>query len=171
LPEKIIIEVMKKKLLALIIFGVAFAFVEAAVVYYLRIVFSFSSNYMPSGNFKEFLNLGFIAFLSPGSLVLPSLQITHVEALREIATLIMLASVSYLAGKNLKGRFAAFLISFATWDIFYYVFLRYLTGWPKTLSDIDVYFIIPVAWIGPVITPIVISLIMFGVGVWLYKKT
>lgn len=161
---------MKKNLIALIVFGVAFGFVEAAVVYYLRTLFGFRSNFVPHGNYKLILNLGLIVFLKPGSVVLPNVQIARAEALRELATLIMQGAVSFLAGNLPKTRLAAFLISFATWDVFYYVFLRLLTGWPKTLMDIDVFFLDPIPWVGPVITAIIISTLLFGAGVMIYCR-
>lgn len=161
---------MKKNYLSLIIFGLAFAFVEAAVVTYLRIIFHFSSNFVPNSTFHPLLNLGFIAFLSPHSLVLPSPAISQIEALREISTLIMLGSVAFLAAGHWCRRLGAFLISFAIWDGFYYFFLRLLTGWPKTLLDIDVFFINPVPWVGPVITPVVLCVLIFILGSWLYLR-
>jgi len=89
---------------------------------------------------------------------------------REAATIIMLLTVAYISATNWKQRIGAFLITFAFWDIFYYIFLKYLTGWPKSLFDIDVYFLIPVPWIGPVITPIIIFMILAIIGTKLYLK-
>lgn len=161
---------MKRKLVALIVFGVAFGFVEAAVVYYLRTLFGLNSNFVPHVSYKLILNLGLIAFLKPGSIVLPNAQIARAEALRELATLIMLVAISFLAGSRYRARLAAFLISFATWDVFYYVFLRFLTGWPRTLLDMDVFFLDPVPWVGPVITAIFISMLLFAAGVLIYIR-
>ncbi len=155
---------MKRKLLALILFGLAFGFVEAAVVYYLRTLFGIGANFAQPANYTVIVNLGVIAFLSPGSIVLPNVAVTHAEAFRELATLIMLAVVGYLAGGRWRSRFAAFLVSFSAWDLFYYVFLRLLTGWPKTVFDIDVFFIDPVPWVGPVITAVAASLILLILG-------
>jgi hypothetical protein len=161
---------LNKKFVALIVFGIAFGFVEAAVVYYMRTIFGLSSNILQERSYKEILNVGFIAFLTPGSVVLPNVQIAHAEALREIATLLMLGAISFLSGEKLKTRLAALLISFATWDIFYYVFLYFLTGWPKTLMDIDVFFIDPIPWVGPVITPVVVSLLLFVAGAKIFHS-
>lgn len=161
---------MNRKLLALIVFGIAFGFVEAAVVYYLRTLFGLDANFTPPANSKIILNLGVIAFLAPGSTVLPAAAITHAEAVRELATLVMLGAIAYIAGKSWKTRFAAFLVSFATWDIFYYVFLRVLTGWPGTLLDIDVFFMVPVPWVGPVITAVAASLLLFAAGTFIYLR-
>lgn len=160
---------MLKKLIVLIIFGIAFGFVEASVVYYLRLLLHYGSGYMQDG-YRVFLNLGIIAFVDPTSPILGIGGFDRVEIAREFSTIAMLAAIAFLAGKTVKERIGAFLISFAVWDIFYYVFLYLLAGWPKSLFDLDVYFLIPVTWVGPVITPIVISVILFIVGIMLYLK-
>ncbi|MCK4855811.1 MAG: hypothetical protein KAT31_16140, partial [Bacteroidales bacterium] len=48
------------------------------------------------------------------------------------------------------------------WDIFYYVFLWLLIGWPPSLMTYDVLFLLPSTWIGPVITPLIVSLTMMA---------
>ena len=156
-------------LLSLVIFGVAFGFVEAAVVYYLRGLMNFHANYVIS-NYRILLNLGFISFVSPIHSLLISNRITTIEMAREIATMVMLLVVAYIAGKSRKQRIGAFLISFACWDIMYYVFLKVLDNWPSSLMTKDIYFLIPVTWVGPVIVPIVISTILLVVGIKLYLR-
>ncbi len=56
-------------------------------------------------------------------------------------------------------------MGFATWDLSYYAFLRLISGWPQSLFTRDVLFLIPVPWIGPVITPIVAFAAVFYLGV------
>ncbi|MBI2028348.1 MAG: hypothetical protein HYT07_01940 [Candidatus Levybacteria bacterium] len=160
---------MKARLISLIIFSIAFAFVEATVVFYLREIFHISNTYVQS-NYKTLLNLGVIAFILPDIPILNDAKITAAELQREAATMIMLASLAFLSAEKWKQRLGAFLIAFGVWDIFYYIFLKYLTGWPKTLFDVDVYFLIPIAWVGPVITPIAISLLIIILGLKLYKS-
>ena len=160
---------MRKKLIGLIIFGIAFGFVEATVVFYLREIFHYTDNYLLS-DYKVLFNTGIITFIWPKVPILNNTQINFAELQREIATIIMLLTVSYMSATKWKQRLGAFLITFAFWDIFYYVFLKYLTGWPKSLLDIDVYFLIPVPWIGPVITPIIISTILATIGTRLYLE-
>jgi len=46
------------------------------------------------------------------------------------------------------------------WDIFYYVFLRLISGWPRTLLDWDILFLLPLPWWGPVLAPVSIALVM-----------
>jgi len=120
--------------------AVSMAFVESAVVIYLREL------YYPLG-------FDFPMVSMPG-------RIAFTEILREIATLIMLLAIGLLAGKNAKQRFAWFIYSFAIWDLFYYVFLKLILGWPSSWFTWDVLFLVPVVWTGPVLAPVLVSLTM-----------
>lgn len=155
------------KVYLLLTFGTAFGYVEAAVVYYLRLLMHFRNGY-PITNYHVLLNLGFITFVSPIQSLLISNRVNEVEVAREACTIIMLVSIAWVAGRDTRQRFGAFLVGFATWDITYYIFLRVLDNWPSSLFTKDVYFLIPVTWIGPVITPIIISSVLLVTGVWLF---
>jgi hypothetical protein len=155
------------ELFILLLFGTAFGFVEAAVVFYLRNLIHFHQNYSLS-HYRVFLNLGFITFVSPSHSLLLNHRVSDVEVARETCTIIMLACVSFLASKRTRQRVGAFLVGFATWDLTYYLFLRIIDDWPKSLFTRDVFFLIPVTWIGPVITPIIICLVMLAVGIRLF---
>ena len=122
------------------IFSIAMAFVESAVVVYLRAIF------YPEGFTFPLMAMSDYKIL--------------VEVLREVATICMLMAVAYLAGKKPWERFAWFMLSFGIWDIFYYVWLKALLDWPSSLLDWDVLFLIPLPWIGPVIAPVSIALLM-----------
>lgn len=153
---------------ALLLFAAAFGYVEAAVVVYLQSIPQFVQHkpYIPD----VLLNLGFIAFLAPGAPVLANRFLTTVETVRETATIIMLFSVALLSANTLKRKIGAFLISFSVWDILYYVSLALLTAWPKSLFDTDVFFLIPVPWVGPVLTPVAVSTVLFILGTALYLR-
>jgi hypothetical protein len=56
------------------------------------------------------------------------------------------------------------------WDLFYYVWLRLLLGWPPSLLTWDVLFLIPVPWIGPVLAPVVVSIALVVGGVLLLRR-
>ena len=129
-------------LLIVTIFSIAMGLLEGAVVIYMREIL------YPEG-------FGF-----PLSPVQPDLMLT--ELLREVATLIMLLGIGFLAGRNASERFAWFLYAFALWDIFYYIFLWLLTGWPESMMTYDVLFLLPSTWIGPVISPLIVSLTMIA---------
>lgn len=157
----------RTNLIFLIVFGVAFGFVEAAVVYYLRTLIHFHGNQSIS-HYKVLLNLGFITFVLPVHSLLFNHRVGDIEVARESATVVMLVALAYLAARGWRQRAGAFLVGFACWDLSYYLFLKILDNWPRTLMTRDVYFLIPVTWIGPVITPIVISLFLLFLGIKLY---
>ncbi len=141
-----------KQLSWLVIFSIAMAYLEAAVVVYLREI------YYPEG------------FSFPLTPMKADMVIT--EVWREIATIIMLAGIGILTGNTSSQRFAFFLLTFAIWDIFYYIFLYALLGWPSSIFTWDILFLIPIPWVGPVITPIIVSLIMIVLALSLlyFKK-
>lgn len=126
------------------------AYVESAVVVYLRRI------YYPQG-FE--LNLAPI-----------ETHILRTEIGREVATIVMILSVSLIAYTSWKKKVGAFLLVFGIWDIFYYVFLKAILGWPGSLMTLDVLFLIPVPWISPVVVPVAISCVMIAVGLSLLLK-
>ena len=131
---------LRKKLITITAFAIAMGFLESAVVVYMREIL------YPEG-------FGF-----PLSPIPVSLAVT--ELLREVATMVMLVTIGILAAKRFSTGFAWFIYSFAIWDIFYYVFLKLLLGWPETLMTWDVLFLIPTTWTGPVLSPVLVSLTM-----------
>jgi hypothetical protein len=84
---------------------------------------------------------------------------------REAATLVLILTGAWLFGNIRQERIAYFLIIFAIWDIFYYVWLKVLLGWPATLLDWDILFLIPMVWASPVLYPVLVSLAMFAFAV------
>ena len=139
---------MKKKDIFVIIFGIGFGLLEAIVVIYLRELF------YPSG------------FIFPLQSFMP-IKIFLIEIIREFATLIIIFSVAYLTGKSFLERFSYFFIIFGIWDILYYVFLRIFIKWPLSLADWDILFLIPITWIGPVWSPLLVSIIFIVLGYYL----
>jgi hypothetical protein len=138
-----------KMLLYISLFAIAMGFLETTVVVYLRALL------YPNG------------FAFPLMSMPESLAIT--EILREASTLIIIWSIGYIAGKNLNTRFAWFLYIFAIWDIFYYVFLKLLLNWPQSWLTWDILFLIPTTWVGPVITPIIVSISMIVLAILIIK--
>ena len=149
---------------ALLVFAVGFGYVEAAVVHNLRRIIGFESGYH-LGTGKVYLDLGFIAFVSPERSVLVDPGLVGVETAREAATLVMLLAIAVVAGGTVRRRVAGFFVAFTVWDLTYYLFLRVLDGWPLSL---DVYFLIPVTWVGPVATPVLASSVVLVVASWAY---
>jgi len=127
--------------LTVVVFALAMAWVESAVVFYLRTMLDRIEPYRPEP--------------------LPQFSgFALAELVREVATLVMLLTVGMLSGKTWPARLAYSSIAFGVWDIFYYAWLRVLCGWPHSLLDWDILFLIPVPWWGPVLAPMLIALLM-----------
>jgi hypothetical protein len=136
-----------KVFIYLAIFSIAMGYLESAVVVYLRMIF------YPEG------------FAFPLKAI--DQHTAVVEIFREAATLIMLAGAGILAGRTRTEKFGFFLYCFAIWDIFYYVFLKLLIGWPESMLTWDILFLIPVTWVGPVIAPVINSLTMIALALFI----
>ncbi|MHC4575064.1 MAG: hypothetical protein ACYS76_13190 [Planctomycetota bacterium] len=134
-----------KRFLVVVVFGAAFAYIEAAVVVYLRTIFHPEGFSFP---LKEF-----------GSDPRWE-QLLLTEVGREAATLALILTGAWLCGRNLRERFAFFLAIFAVWDIFYYGWLKVLIGWPEWIMDWDILFLIPMTWASPVLAPVLVSLVL-----------
>jgi hypothetical protein len=131
----------KKRWLAVVVYAVAMAWVESAVVYYLRTLSNRIDPYQTEP-------------------LPPVAGLAGVEMVREAATLVMLFAIGMLAGKTWRSRWGYGAIAFGVWDIFYYVFLKIITRWPNHLTDWDVLFLLPLPWWGPVVAPMLIAGLM-----------
>ena len=60
--------------------------------------------------------------------------------------------------------FCFFLIAFGIWDIFYYIWLYVMVDWPESLMTWDLLFYVPLPWVGPIITPVLIAIAMAAAG-------
>ena len=135
----------RKRWVVVFVYAVAMAWGEAAVVLYLRTMFHridpYQANPMPMSG-----NLG------------------AVEVAREAATMVMLLTVGILAGHTWRRRIGYIAVAFGAWDIFYYIFLNIMCGWPRSVMDWDVLFLIPLPWWGPVLAPMLIASLMIFWG-------
>ena len=123
--------------------GLAFGFVEAVVVVYLR---------------------GAIGLIpAPGAATaqvsvhdIPS-HLLAIEVVREAATIAMLVAIAFLSARRAAERWAMFLYVFALWDLSYYAGLWATIDWPTSLLTDDILFLIPVPWISQVWYPVAVS--------------
>lgn len=155
---------------ALVAFGVGFGYVEAAVVHYLRRILD-DQAITDIRAATTYLDLKFIAFIEPERTVLVDPRLTNVETVREAATLLVLGAVGWIAATTWRRRVAAFFVAFTVWDLTYYLFLKVLNGWPTSVMDRDVFFLIPVAWVGPVLTALVLSTLVLAAASYVYLRT
>ncbi|MEJ2055753.1 MAG: hypothetical protein P8X42_17700, partial [Calditrichaceae bacterium] len=121
-----------------LIFFIAMAYIESAIVVYLREI------YYPHGfNFPIKLIQNHIAFIEIG---------------REVSTIVILWFSTMLVYGKFKERFALFLFNFGVWDIFYYVWLRIFLDWPSGWFEWDILFLIPLPWTSPWPAPVLVSI-------------
>ncbi len=150
-------------LIALILFGVSFGYVEAAVVVYLRGVYEpLALELYPERRPGDLLPLITLEELETADA--EHLWRLKIEVIREAATMVMLISVGLAVGWNFNTSFAGFVIVVGVWDIFYYVFLKVLIDWPPSLLELDLLFLIPVPWVGPVLAPMLVAMSMVAAG-------
>jgi len=128
-----------------VVFAIAMSWVEAASVFYIRTLVDriepYQANPLPMQG-----------------------ALGNVELWREAATVVMIAALGILAGRTWRRRAGYAALAFGAWDIFYYIFLRLISGWPRTLLDWDILFLLPLPWWGPVLAPISIALVMIVWG-------
>lgn len=141
----------RRRWIWVVVFAIAFAYVESAVVVYLRKI-----------DFDGPFDFPIATLWKDGRRVLDPL--IPVEMGREAATLVMLAAAGILAGRSGLQRFCFFMIAFGVWDLFYYLWLNVILGWPQSLMTWDLLFYIPLPWVGPVIAPVLIAATMTAAG-------
>jgi hypothetical protein len=131
-------------------FALAFGYFEAAVEIYLR------------------------EFYYPAGFAFPLAPMDHrlliIEVAREVFGMAVLVSFARFTGRRLAERFAFFCLSFALWDLSYYLWLKVLRDWPVSPFTPDQLYLIPVPWIGPVLSPLLVSTaLLFGSCAILYR--
>ncbi|MCD6577563.1 MAG: hypothetical protein J7K66_06080 [Anaerolineaceae bacterium] len=127
------------------LFAIAMAYVESTVVVYIRRIYGISDLLLDIPPFDP--------------------VIAPIEVGRELGTLIMLLGVGWAVGKSLQSRLSFTFFTFGIWDIFYYIWLRVLIGWPNSLFSPDLLFLIPLPWWGPIIAPMLIAFLMVAGGI------
>ena len=138
-------QTLKHTLSWLYVWGIAFGYIEAAIVIYLRKI------YYPDG------------FSFP--IVLADIDIAAVEILRELMTLIIIWAMAELTFRTFIKKLAGYMIIFGIWDIFYYIFLKIFLDWPESYLTWDILFLIPLPWVGPVLAPVLVSLSLIYTGI------
>jgi hypothetical protein len=160
---------MTRILTALLLFGASFAYVEAAVVVYLRGLYEPLHQQLhpdrPASDLFPLLRPDQLEAAGP-----PYRQWLGIELVREGATLVMLAAVALAVARNHRAWLAAFMIAFGLLDVFFYLCLKVLINWPESLWTWDLLFLLPLPWVAPVLAPVLVALTMIGAGVVVLKR-
>ena len=131
----------------IVLYAVAMAYLEAAVVVYLRAALGAQTGVV------------FPIDLSPSAT-----PYRWIEVGREAATLVMIGGVAWIAGRSPLERLAWAAVVFGIWDIGYYAWLWVFSGWPPSVGTWDLLFLFPAPWAGPVWAPIAVSAALIGFG-------
>lgn len=131
-----------------VVFAVAMAYLESAVVVYLR----------------EALGVATDAVFPLDLSTAASGRLGWIEVGREAATLLMIGAVGWIAGRSPWERLAWAAVVFGIWDIGYYFWLWLFSGWPSSLGTWDLLFLLPLPWAGPIWAPIAVSVALVGFG-------
>src|SRR5579863_2122469 len=99
---------------AIIAFGIAMGYVEAAVVVYLQGALG-----LPTAPNFPLQHAG------------PNERLALIEVGRELATLVMLTGVGWLAGRHGWAWLTWTAVAFGAWDLAYYGWLWVFSGWPS----------------------------------------
>jgi hypothetical protein len=138
---------LPRLLVAVGLYSVAMAYLEAAVVVYLRQALGVAPGAVFPVDFSAAAN-----------------SLSLIELGRELATMVMIGAVGWIVGRSSLERLAWAAVVFGIWDIGYYVFLWLFIGWPTGLGTWDLLFLLPVPWAGPVWAPVAVSLGLIGFG-------
>jgi len=159
----------KRTIFALLLFGTAFGYLEAAVVSYLRLLHEPAVRKFYPGRAPGDL----FPLLTLEQLRASGADQQHtlfIELGRETATIVMLAGIAFAIARNAGQWAAAFVVAFGVWDIAFYLFLKLLLNWPASLFTWDILFLVPVPWVGPVLSPVLVSAVMIAAGIWHLRR-
>ncbi len=150
------------RLAVVALFAAAMGWLEGVVVVYIRSLLGIAHAAGYPSEAEVMARMRALAWLLP------------TEQGREVATLVMLATVAWLAGARPRGRFAAFLVVFGVWDLVYYAALVALVRWPPSLTTWDLLFLLPPGpwWYQPVWVPCLIAagMVMAGTALWFHES-
>lgn len=149
------------------VFAAAFGCTEAVLVAYLRRLLGEA----PGLDYRQIFG-GKGLELSSASVAADMARhgVWTLERCREAATLLLLMGAAWGGGRTWRERLAVFLYTFAVWDETYYLFLALCTGFPRSVSATDIYFLLPFALYGPVWFPalVVMPVLILGAA-WLWR--
>jgi len=159
----------RRLVLAVLLFGVAFGYLEAAVVSYLRALHEpVRQRFYPGRRASDLFPM--VTLEQARSTGPETVGILKIEIGREAATLVMLAALAWAVAENAGQWAAAFALAFGTWDLAFYAGLKLILGWPASLGTWDILFLIPLPWVAPVLAPLLVAAAMMAAGIWHLRR-
>ena len=141
------------KMLWWTLYAASFGYVEALVVVYIRRLGA-----MPPGlDYPAIWAVRHLAW--NGANIISEMRCLGVygtEYGREVATLLLLLGPAMATGRTGRERLGLYFFTFALWDETFYLWLKLWTGFPQSLLSTDIYFLVPIAWYGPVWFPVLV---------------
>jgi hypothetical protein len=159
----------RRAVLSLVLFGIAFGYVEAAVVVYLRHIYDpLRMELHPgarAGDLFPLITAEELRRKGP-----EHVRLLATELGRELATLVMLGAASLAVASTFRQWLAGLVLAFGVWDLTFYVFLKVLINWPESLFTWDILFLLPLPWAGPVIAPCLVAASMVWAGMMVLRR-
>lgn len=147
-----------KRIAAWTLFAAAFGYTEAMLVVYLRRLLGEA----PDLDYQQVFAARGLPFTSAQlSADMARHGLLRLEQSREVATLLLLLGAAWAGGHTARERLANFLYTFAVWDLTYYVFLALFLPFARRLTATDIYFLVPLAWYGPLWFPVLVVMPIF----------
>ncbi|MDX2151067.1 MAG: hypothetical protein SFV54_10050 [Bryobacteraceae bacterium] len=159
---------MRKIVAGLILFGIPFGYLQATIASYIRSAYvtAHERYHGPAVAQAGVFPLLTIQQLSEAGVI----HLLAIEIGREAMSLGMIGAAAFTAGRTYRESVAAFAVGFGIWQIAFYAFLNLLTGWPQSLLDWDLLFLIPAPWTAPILAPLLLSLALIWCGVHFIQR-
>ncbi len=148
------------------IYALAFGLTEAILVVYVRKLLGIA----PGEDYADWFSRRGVALNSATfTQEFAGRGLLRIEQAREVGTIALLAGAALASGRTWREIWAIFLWTFAVWDISYYGYLVALIGFPRGLTAVDVYFLVPITWYGPTWFPLCVVMPgLMAIALWLF---
>lgn len=159
----------RRAVLSIVLFGISFGYVEAAVVVYLRHIYDPIRQEIhpdkPAGELFPLITTEQLKNKGP-----QHERLLLTEVCREFATLVMLAAAALAVSNNFRQWLAAFVLAFGVWDLVFYLVLKVILDWPASFATWDILFLLPLPWVGPVLSPCIVAATMIWGGITILRR-
>lgn len=159
----------RRAVFSVVLFSTAFGYLEASVVVYLRHIYDPIRSQLhpgkPPGELFPMITEEQLRAQGP-----EYTRLLVAELGREFCTLVMLAAVALAVSANARQWLAAFVLAFGVWDLVFYLGLKALIDWPASWMTWDILFLLPLPWVGPVLSPCIVAASMVVGGMVVLRR-